>query len=254
MIQIVPVMTIPNEKEPNVIYVPNIENDSMFKKYNRGIEQALKDYPNEQYFCLRHDDTSFKQTLDVIEYKLRKTFSDKSIGMAGVIGCLALYPSCVWWTHREFNGIGAIIQGGKQQLKYPDGKPFLKNGKPLFKDTEYFMSGDLKCDKFQNYDCAATVDGCCMYFPRWIFEEGLRFDENLTDYHFYDADICCQVLEKGYKVAIVDTVVCHKSIGEMPENFNKLGKIFYNKWNSKIDNWPISRLTKFNKELKNENN
>ena len=85
-----------------------------------------------------------------------------------------------------------------------------------------------------------------MFFPRWIFEEGLRYDEWLPDFHFYDADICCEVLSRGYKVGINTNIeVFHKSSGEMPPQFNKLRENFYNKWNNRIDQWPISRLTKF---------
>ena len=253
MINIIPVTKKPYNLEPNTIYVENIENDSMFKKYNRGIEQALKEYPDEQFFCLRHDDTEFRQPLDVIEYKLRRTFSDKKVGMAGVIGCISLYPECIWWSNRSVNGIGAIIQGFTEYLKDNNNNNVLdNNGKPICRHAEKFMSGDLIATEFMQCDYAATVDGCCMYFPRWILEEGLRFDENLQDYHFYDADICCQVLSKGYKVAITDTVIYHNSVGEMPKNFGQLTKVFHDKWDKKIDGWPISRLTKF-KDVKNEN-
>lgn len=251
MISIIPTSEAPEKPEDNCIYVVNEDNDSMFKKYNRGIEFALKQYPNEQFFCLRHDDTEFRQQPDVIEYKLRDLFKDKKIGMCGVIGCIALFEPCVWWTSRTTNGIGAIIQGFHPQIGVDE-----KTGKPIFNRTilkEKFMSGDFAQKNFIKADYAATVDGCCMFFPRWILEQGLRFDENLQGYHFYDADICCQVLERGYKVGIVDVVVFHKSMGEMPDNFNEYAKVFHDKWNERIDSWPISRLTKF-KAVDNEDN
>jgi hypothetical protein len=88
-----------------------------------------------------------------------------------------------------------------------------------------------------------------MFFPKWIFEEGLRFDENLAGFHFYDTDISLQVLERGYKVSTIDITIKHFSEGKPPEIFEKLKKVFFDKWNKKVNGvWPISRLSKFNKD------
>lgn len=245
MISIIPCVKIPDYQEKNTIYVPNIENDSMAKKYNRGIEIALKKYPNEQIFCLRHDDTAFRQRIDIIEYKLNKQFLDKDIGVAGVIGCLALYPQMVWWVDRGNNGLGRIVQGYRDTVGYDEKK------KPIFVGPWHEK---IMVDKIEINDCMATCDGCCLFFPRRSFEAGLRFDESLPDYHFYDVDICLQCLERGWKVGLTDALIYHQSMGLMPDNFGELAKIVKAKWDKRIDNWPISRLTKFKKDIKDENN
>ena len=236
MIEIVPV----TERKPEnvdtnrVFYIDNTQADSMAKKYNYAIENiVLKN--NDPIICFRHNDCTIKTSIDVCDYKLTKLFEEKDVGLAGVIGTIALDTNCTWWNGvpraggRWTYGSGYIIQGGVGQ----DGKPI-----------EYPMN-----DHPGVHDYLATVDGCCMFFPRWVFEEGLRFDENLKGFHFYDTDISLQVLERGLKVSTIDITVKHSSEGKPPKEFEELKKHFFEKWNKKVNGvWPISRLSKFNKE------
>lgn len=236
MIEIVPV----TERKPEnvdtnrVFYIDNTQGDSMAKKYNYAIENiVLKN--NDPIICFRHNDCTIKTPIDVCDYKLTKLFEEKDVGLAGVIGTIALDTNCTWWNGvpraggRWTYGSGYIIQGGVGQ----DGKP-----------VEYPMN-----DHPGVHDYLATVDGCCMFFPKWVFEEGLRFDENLKGFHFYDTDISLQVLERGLKVSTIDITVKHSSEGKPPKEFEELKKHFFEKWNKKVNGvWPISRLSKFNKE------
>ena len=236
MIEIIPVA----ERKPEqvdtktVFYIDNTLGDSMAKKYNYAIENiVLKN--NDPIICFRHDDTQIITPLDVCDYKLTKLYENGDVGIAGVIGTIALDTNCTWWNGvpraggRWTYGSGYIIQGGKD-----------KDGKPI----EYPMKEHPGV-----HDYLATVDGCCMFFPKWIFEEGLRFDENLAGFHFYDTDISLQVLERGYKVSTIDITIKHFSEGKPPEIFEKLKKVFFDKWNKKVNRvWPISRLSKFNKD------
>lgn len=236
MIEIIPVA----ERKPEqvdtktVFYIDNTLGDSMAKKYNYAIENiVLKN--NDPIICFRHDDTQIITPLDICNYKLTKLYENGDVGIAGVIGTIALDTNCTWWNGvpraggRWTYGSGYIIQGGKD-----------KDGKPI----EYPMKEHPGV-----HDYLATVDGCCMFFPKWIFEEGLRFDENLVGFHFYDTDISLQVLERGYKVSTIDITIKHFSEGKPPEIFEQLKKVFFDKWNKKVNGvWPISRLSKFNKD------
>lgn len=236
MIEIIPVA----ERKPEqvdtktVFYIDNTLGNSMAKKYNYAIENiVLKN--NDHIICFRHDDTQIITPLDVCNYKLTKLYENGDVGIAGVIGTIALDTNCTWWNGvpraggRWTYGSGYIIQGGKD-----------KDGKPI----EYPMKEHPGV-----HDYLATVDGCCMFFPKWIFEEGLRFDENLAGFHFYDTDISLQVLERGYKVSTIDITIKHFSEGKPPEIFEQLKKVFFDKWNKKVNGvWPISRLSKFNKD------
>lgn len=237
MIEIIPV----SERNPDTqndtakkFFIDNTMGNSMAKKYNYAIENiVLKN--DDPFICFRHNDTQLITSIDVCEYKLGKLFENGDVGIAGVIGTIALDKVCTWWNGviaaggRFTYGSGYIIQGG-----------FDKDGNPV----EYPMK-----DHQGVHDYLATVDGCCMFFPRWIFEQGLRFDESLEDYHFYDTDISLQVLERGYKVSTIDIVVKHFSEGKPPEKFEELKKKFFTKWDKKVKgDWPISRLSKFTKE------
>ena len=236
MIEIIPVLeknsdTIDTNKK---FFIDNKIADSMAKKYNYAIENIILKN-DDPIICFRHSDTKIVTPIDICEYKLTKLYENKDVGLAGVIGTIALDVNCTWWNGvpraggRSTYGSGTIIQGG-----------FDKNNNPI----EYPMN-----DHPGVHDYLATVDGCCLFFPKWIFEEGLRFDENLKGFHFYDTDISLQVLERGYKVSTIDITIKHTSQGKPPEEFEKLRKIFFEKWNKKVNgNWPISRLTKFNKE------
>ncbi len=235
MIEIVPVTkldTLTNTDKR--FYIDNTKGNSMAKKYNYAIENiVLKN--DDPIICFRHNDCNILTPIDVCEYKLSKLFEDGDVGIAGVIGTIALDKICTWWNGvlaaggRMTYGSGSIIQGGVDEKGNP---------------TEYPMK-----DHPGVHDYLATVDGCCMFFPRWIFEQGLRFDENLKDYHFYDTDISLQVLERGYKVSTIDIVAKHTSEGKPPKKFEELKKVFFEKWDKKVKgNWPISRLSKFTKE------
>lgn len=236
MIEIVPITERKSENVDTnrVFYIDNTQADSMAKKYNYAIENiVLKN--NDPIICFRHNDCTIKTPIDVCDYKLTKLFEEKDVGLAGVIGTIALDTNCTWWNGvpraggRWTYGSGYIIQGGIGQ-----------NGKPV----EYPMN-----DHPGVHDYLATVDGCCMFFPRWVFEEGLRFDESLKGFHFYDTDISLQVLERGLKVSTIDITVKHSSEGKPPKEFEELKKHFFEKWNKKVNGvWPISRLSKFNKE------
>ena len=195
--------------------------NSIAKKYNYAIEKFCLP-SNEKYFCFRHDDLTLQTPPDVMKYKLDKLFEDGKIGVAGLIGTYILEMSCVWWVpNRPLNTAGAIVQG------YPDGRTQPMNDWP---GTHIGL---------------ATVDGCCLFISRKMLESGIRFDENLADYHFYDADICCQALAAGYDVATIDIAATHTSVGKTPQEIEEYRKEFFEKWSNKIDRWPISKYTKF---------
>lgn len=221
MIQIVSVKD-KKENTNDTFYISNTEKlDSMAKKYNYAIDKYCLP-SNEKYFCFRHDDLIFQTASDIMKYKLDNMFADEKVGVVGLIGTYLLENSCVWWVpNRQINAAGSIIQG------LPDGKATPMNDWPG-------MHKDL-----------ATVDGCCMFISRKLLETGIRFDENLVGYHFYDADICCQALYNKFSVATIDIVARHNSIGKMPPEFEAYRQVFANKWSQKIDHWPISKYTIF---------
>lgn len=251
MLQIIPIdKRKPGQVDTDTIkYIENIDPaDSMTRKYNRAIESYVLN-SNENIICFRHDDTEIRTPLDACEFKIRKLTEDHKTAVVGCIGTIAIDKMCGWWFGvpeaggRQTYGIGSIIQGYELPEVDKDGNQlFDKDGKAITKRAERLM-----CDLPGCYSYAATVDGCCMWFPKWFFEEGFRFDQYLQSFHFYDADICLQALAAGYQVSTCDIVVKHESMGHLPDNWDQLRKNFYNKWNAVVEGqWPISRLSKFN--------
>ena len=229
----------------SLFYIPNGPGcESMTEKYNWAIKHIiLKKKNKDDLVCFRHQDTELRTARDIIEYKLHNLFADGTVGCAGVIGTIQLESSCTWWTpNRDVNGSGYIIQGGVRPKKNAKGENLVDaEGKPIMENFEYPMA-----DHPGVHDYLATVDGCCMFFPKKVFEDGLRFDESLKEYHFYDCDICLQILERGLKVSTIDVTVKHQSSGIPSPNFRELGLVFFKKWDNKVKGqWPISRLTKF---------
>lgn len=215
------------------------EFEGIADKYNWAIENiVLKS--GDDVICFRHDDASFRTPEDMIIGQVRRAW-DKGVGVCGVIGTIMLENSCTWWyPNRSLNGSGFIIQGGLEPLKDKDGKDVIVDGKKAMRKIEYPMN-----EHRGTHDYLATVDGCCLWINKKLFEEGMRFDPTLKGYHFYDVDICLQALSRGYKVSTINVLVKHESIGELPKNFDELRKVMFDKWNKRVDSWPISRLTKF---------
>lgn len=222
MIEIVAVKTKRDTILDNVHLISNSAKlNSIAKKYNYAIDKYCLP-SNEQYFCFRHDDLTFNTPNDIIKYKLDKLFEDGKVGVAGLIGTYILEQSCVWWIpNRPLNTAGKITQS------FPDGKNIVMS------------------DWSGTHRGLASVDGCCLFVSRKLLETGVRFDEDLSDYHFYDADICCQALSKGFEVATVDIDATHESVGEATTEIEQYRKVFFDKWTNKIDNWTISKYTKF---------
>ena len=261
MIQIIPIKernenTVDTDK---IFFIPNeIKNgdetitlNSMAEKYNYAINNIIVKQ-DDGLVCFRHIDTEIRTPMDICEYKLNNLFADEKVGIAGLIGTIMLESSCTWWAPNRdmifsgsINGSGAIIQGGVRAKTDEQGNKILdENGKEVLELYEYPMN-----DHPGVHDYLATVDGCCLFFPKRTFDAGFRFDESLKEYHFYDCDICLQLLEKGYKVSTIDIVVKHQSSGIPSPNFRELGQVFFNKWNKKVHGeWPISRLSKFYKD------
>lgn len=225
--EFIPVMEAPGEVPPGISFIENQPDDSMAIKGNRAIAVFLKDHPECEWLIFRHADTSNIDTLDVIEDKLMAMQDD--VAVVGVIGTLALDPSCAWWqSHRSVNGVGAILQGNGDQPPYP--------------------MNDWPVSRFPN---AVSVDGCWLALRRSALEAGLRFCELIPGWHFYDVLICMQALSMGWRVGVTDIHIRHDSRGEMPREWYRNQTVVRKLISDAIGGqWPIvSGLTDFNRRV-----
>lgn len=213
----------PKENTKNEFYIDNSIGNSIAKKYNYAIENIILKQSDE-ICCFIHDDAKIINEI-TCENLLKKLYTENiNLGIVGVIGCFILEKSCTWW----------------QTMRGPDGPCTFGNIIQGYTDGHEQLMTDEKGTCFD----ATSIDGCCMFFPKRVFEMGLRFDEELKEYHFYDADICLQILSMGLDVGIADILIKHESEGTLPDNWNILKNTFFHKWHIKLNGeWPISRYS-----------
>jgi hypothetical protein len=161
--------------------------DSLFRAYNEMLDRAGAESRVEA-LALVHEDTTIHD--ERFEQKVRDTFADPTVAVAGVIGAVGV-GGIDWWLHERM--VGAAI------LRSPD--PFAPGGDALIGDgTMVGPGGSGEVD---------MVDGLLLVLSRWAIDE-LRFDESLgPGFDGYDADICFQARERERKVVVADFEVEH---------------------------------------------
>jgi len=197
------------------IIVANTNNQySIFQAYNEGIRRAK--YP---YLCFAHEDILFRT--NNWGQTIMKHFKDQTIGLIGMAGThfLPKFPS--YWTNSPFISEHNLTND---------------NGKRI----ECFHT-----DLFQGENLIDVVacDGFCFFIRKELFKT-ISFDENNFDgFHYYDMDICMQVLANRYRVCVCrDLLIEHfwsDSYSKRSlKSFYKNQKVFFEKWK---DHLPISR-------------
>jgi len=201
--------------EYELVVIDNSKNDySIFSAYNEGAKRAQ--YP---YLCFMHEDIIY-HTQDWGLF-IEKHFQDETIGLIGMAGTHFLPSIPTYWSPT----------------------PFI---------TEYNLHNDhgkrIECYHLNFFSDktivdAVACDGFCMFIRKDIFNV-ISFDEKTyTGFHYYDMDICMQVLTNKYRVCICRDVLIEHFWSENPEKsgmdyfvFNQ--DLFFSKWQSYF---PISR-------------
>lgn len=202
-------------------YKENTENhifidgpDSIFKKYNKGISMS----DNADVFVFVHDDVTIIDTN--FENKAQMVFDRfPNIGVIGVIGTKIFNATGGWWMcDRSKDTIGHIMQG------HPNGQ------------HNHMVDSIGFCKDM------VVVDGCCFLVRSTMFKEHMiSFDDKtFSGYHHYDNDVCLQVKEKGFDIAVADILIQHESEGALDEEWNKNLVKLLNKWGNKGYDFPIT--------------
>jgi hypothetical protein len=182
--------------------------DSIFVKYNQCITALINEgLKNDDIVLFVHEDVKLLDPNFVS--KLELMFSEKKdVGLVGVVGVTELSENCRWWDNKPDKLKGHIIQENGQQAYH------MVKGMVGYSD-------DL-----------VAVDGLCFAVRADLLLGGLRFDDTFKGFHFYDLDICCQILSMGHKIAIADILVLHKSIGDISksEGWMENKDKFFKKW------------------------
>ena len=184
----------------------------------------MRDMADADWYCFHHDDLTFAcedpHNDPYLEQQLA-LFDRENVGVAGVIGTLCLFESCMWWTPmRPQVTVGAITQGFSQ-------------GQP---DVVMADGPGTRTD-------AVSVDGCCMFFSKKFLHE---FEPHPFHWRFlYDVDACLQALSWGFKVGILDYRCRHQSEGKFdPNEFNIARQEFFKYWKPRVD-FPVINSSSF---------
>lgn len=208
----------------NVHFVCDRKRDNMAKKCNRAIDEFLSG-PAE-WLCIRHADVEIRCDDSVVESQLNQ-LAVKRVGVAGLIGTLALGETLQWWSnYRPAVTVGAIIQG------YSDGS-----------EVPMLDLPDRRSD-------LASVDGCCLWISRRMLNAGVRFDGKIPGWHCYDADFCLSTLFHGYKVGLVNVCAKHSSEGHFEvTEMSRCQDYVLNKWKKLVSFPVVSGVTKWGKNV-----
>lgn len=191
-----------------IVWIDNSNNRySIFEAYNEGVSRS-----NGKYICFMHEDVIY-WSIGWGNRILCEFAEDKTIGMLGLIGShLMTRFSFGWLTNQKCRGM--IRQG------YGRGKNYR---------VETFCVTESD-DKDRN---VVVVDGLWMVIRKDLFDS-IKFDvKTYEGFHFYDMDICMQILQRGYKIIIVDKIdVEHKSSGNADFQYFQNCILFHKKWDA----------------------
>lgn len=189
------------------------ELNSMFTKYNFGIQQANPQ--DDDILIFVHEDVKIID--ENLIPKLEMIFSKKpKVGLVGIVGTKELCSEG-WWSNDYKHHVGHWIQ------EYDNG-------------TQKHMVRKIGFDENM-----LVVDGC-FFAVRGKVAKEVKFLEELypKSFHFYDYSYCVSVLEAGWKVAVADIKILHKSEGPLSANWNDARRIFHNNLYSKGYKLPLT--------------
>jgi len=162
--------------------------------------------------------------------KVELVFKEKQdIGLLGFVGTSELPTSLAWWQAPSEKLRGHVIQ-------------------EIAGHEKHLVKGSIGY-----FDDLVAVDGLCFFMRSRIFtDHNFTFDEkNFFGYDFYDIDTCLSVLEMGFKIAVADILVLHKSIGDVSAkgSWKKNAMALEKKWIEKGYKLPFTQKTFINSEI-----
>lgn len=195
--------------EPGALVIDERGAGSLQARCNRALEAAAA-HDDLEAVVLLHEDSEIDD--DRFLAKLRHRLADPGIAIIGAVGARGV-SSIAWWE-------------GKQPRGRLAGMPNIGPRR---------VSG---LDPNRGFHDVDAVDGLLMVMSAWAVRE-LRFDEELSDFHGYDVDICFQARERGRRVVVDDLEVIHHSYGGIGErdSWMKADVAFRRKWFTKSRLW-----------------
>jgi len=197
--------------EYELIVIDNSTNKySIFSAYNEGARRSK--YP---YLCFMHDDVLY-HTQDWGKNVVLH-FDDEKVGLIGVAGCHFLQSTPAYWFDSPYVTRTHIQTENGVSVKGSEGY--------FFNDTTIVE--------------AVGCDGFLLCIRHSLFSK-ISFDEiTYSGFHYYDMDICMQVIASGYSVCICnDITIEHFGSANFNSIYYENQQIFVDKWKNYL---PIQR-------------
>jgi hypothetical protein len=199
---------------PIVEVLAESEDDRLAAQYNRGIDQMLSRFGAVlETIVFLHPDVIILQ-MD-FEGELQRAFRDHpDVGLIGFIGATYVAADGAWWSASPEALRGHIIQ------EYEGRGP------------RHLTTGILGF-----HDDLLSVDGLCFAIRGALLAAGLRFDERFPNYLQSETDVCFSVIERGYKVAVIDALMQHRSEGKRAHTpaWKAACRTLFDKWMGDAD-------------------
>lgn len=193
--------------EYELVVIDNSKNKySIFSAYNEGVRRAKGDV-----LCFMHDDILYKT--NNWGTKVKKTFEDESVGGVGILGSYCLLANGYW----------------EQMMPYTVGKTYMSSDESKIYDMNFFDELPTEVSVF---------DGFWFCIPHYLFET-ISFDEKTFDgFHWYDMDICMQILDLGKKLIVNRELdIRHICKSHYSKPFFDNMDTFNKKWKDKLPVW-----------------
>jgi hypothetical protein len=201
--------------EPNAQIYAVRATTSIFRSYNMILDQAAA-RDDLEALVLVHQDTELVDP-DLCE-KVRGTFADADVGVAGCIGASGV-RSIAWW-EGSVSWASFIHRYGELGGGDLPGFAWNTGERPPFAHT-----GEVD-----------AVDGFLLVLSPWVVRN-VRFDESLGSLHGYDVDFCFQVKEAGRKVVTADLRAVHNHSLELvgdPQGWVEAHVRVAEKWHGRL--------------------
>jgi hypothetical protein len=160
--------------------------DSVYRAYNTALERAAA-LEGLEALVLLHQDLELADPR--LKEKIRRRMADPQVAILGTMGGRGVH-SIGWWDCDEPYGC--------HEVRVPRAEG--ASGPAALADR-LLEGSDYASDFGGDGELVDAVDGMLMVLSPWAVSN-LRFDESLSDFHGYDADICFQARAAGKQVMV----------------------------------------------------
>ena len=198
-------------REPDSLVVELRDQSSIFEAYNQVLELATEE-PQLEGVVLLHEDLEIDDSAFL--EKLRQTFADPEVWIAGAIGGHGVNAP-TWWGCDGW--VGQVLWDPAPLSRRPRRRsrmqPIAAKGTPRSADVD-------------------MLDGLLLVLSAEA-ARALRFDESLgPGFHQYDSDICLQARARAKRVRVEPLDVIHHTFSNLadPQSYARAHARMAHKW------------------------